>query len=502
MNRTVNHQDLERQYFSNLASQAVGRIVSFSANFLSFVMIGHFAGIEFFGKYSYVLAFVGVFGAIADSGMCGVLGKGITQANRSANLYWGNFLMLKVALSLAVIPVGVIAAFYVRRDLFPVLLIGLLAIPFIASRFFDPIFQVYRRPWHSAYCSLAYGISFFLLFAAALFWTQSLALIVAAFITANAVYGVTAFLLTMRSLKPVFALNLPISKSILKLTAPLGVSSIFVILTGRIPILMLAAMKSDHAVAIFNAAYRFVELSILLSTALSTPLIPVFAARALKGKDLLKNMFVPLIEFVAIVALPVSVVVPAVSGPLVSALFGQAFVDSAPVLNVLAWVCVVLFYSLFSSSAALALGAVRYAYWSGAGAALLCLGLNYFLIPRWSFLGTAWVVLACEVFLAGVTFCYVISRLGNVFRWGRWAKIIGLNLLLCILSNVLFSGLGPLLRVCLSLGAYVMLVIILGITPTNLFVFFTEKNGKNGDGGLPCDAGCPILPHGHTISDG
>jgi O-antigen/teichoic acid export membrane protein len=501
MSRTVTHQDLERQYFSNLASQAVGRAVSFGANFLSFVMIGRFAGIEFFGKYSYVLAFLGVFGAIADSGMCSVLGKGITQADRSARLYWGNFLMLKVALSLAVIPIGVVAAFYVRRDLFPVLLIGLLAVPFIASRFFDPIFQVYRRPWHSAYCSLAYGISFFLFFAAALFWKHSLALIVAAFVAANAIYGVTALLLSGRSLKPAYALNLPISKSILKLTAPLGVSSIFVIITGRIPILMLAAMKSDHAVAIFNAAYRFVELSILLITALSTPLIPVFAARAIKGKDLVRKMLVPLIESVAIVALPVAVIVPALSVPLVSALFGRAFIDSAPVLNVLAWVCIVLFYSLFSSAAAIAIGAVRYAYWSGAGAALLCLGLNYFLIPRWSFLGTAWVALACEVFLAGVTLCYVVRNLGNVFRWGRWAKIIGLNLLLYILSNVVLSGLGPFLRVGLSLGAYVTLVLISGITPTNLFLFFTEKNGKSGDGGLSCDAGCPVLPSGQTISE-
>ncbi len=494
MIRSVTHQDLERQYFSNLASQAVGRAVSFGANFISFVMIGHFAGIEFFGKYSYVLAFLGVFGAIADSGMCSVLGKGITQADRSASLYWGNFLILKVVLSLAVIPVGVIAAFYVRRDLFPVLLIGLLAVPFIASRFFDPVFQVYRRPWHSAYSSLAYGVSFFLFFSAALFWTQSLALIVAAFIAANAIYGVTAFLLSRRSLKPGFALNPPILKGVLKLTAPLGVSSIFVIITGRIPILMLAAMKSDQAVAIYNAAYRFVDLSILFITALSTPLIPVFAARAIKGKDLVKMMLVPLIEFVAIIALPVAVIMPALSGALVSSLFGPVFIDSAPVLNVLAWVCVVLFYSLFSSAAAIAIGAVKYAYWSGACVALLCLGLNYFMIPRWSFLGTAWVALACEVFLAGVTVCYVMSHLGNVFRWKRWVKIIGLNLLLYILSNVVLSGMSPFPRVGLSLGVYVILVLISRITPTDLLLFFTEKNGKNGDSGLASDAGCSSCP--------
>src|SRR5208337_4945634 len=86
MIQTVTHKDLESQYFLNLASQAVGRAVSFGANFLAFVIISRIAGIEFFGKYSYVLAFLGIFSAIADSGMCSVLGKGITQAGKSASL--------------------------------------------------------------------------------------------------------------------------------------------------------------------------------------------------------------------------------------------------------------------------------------------------------------------------------------------------------------------------------------------------------------------------------
>jgi O-antigen/teichoic acid export membrane protein len=499
MIQTVTHKDLESQYFLNLASQAVGRAVSFGANFLAFVIISRIAGIEFFGKYSYVLAFLGIFSAIADSGMCSVLGKGITQAGKSASLYWGNFLILRIALSLAVIPVGIIAAFYISRDLFPVLLIGLFAIPFLAARFFEPIFQVYRRPWHSTYSSMAYGVSYFFLFSSILICTKSLILIVTAFIVANTIYGVVAFSLAQKSLRPTFAVDLPIMKSIFKLMAPLGVSSLFVILTGRLPILMLAAMKSDHAVAIFNAAYRFVELSALLSAALSGPLIPVFSARALKGPDLLKKMFVPLIELVAIFAFPVAIIIPALSGPLIALLFGQAFAESAQVLNILAWVCVVLFYSLFSSAAAIAIGSVKYAYWSGASAALLCVGFNYLLIPRYGFLGTAWIALFCEVFLAGITLCYVMRYLGNIFRWERWAKIIGLNVLLYIMLNMILPGLNLLPRIGLSVAVYGGLVMILRIIPTDLLLLFTEMQGKPDEDDFTVRAGDALVTHGRAV---
>ena len=174
MIRTARRQSLESQYFLNLASQAIGRAVSFGANFVSYIIIGRIAGIEFFGKFSYVLAFLGLFAAIADSGMCSVLGRGITQEEKQAGLYWGNFLFLRVALSLAVIPFGIIAAFYMRRDLFPILLPGMLAIPFLAARFFEPIFQVYRRPWHSTYSSVSYGVSYCLFLALVLMFTKSL----------------------------------------------------------------------------------------------------------------------------------------------------------------------------------------------------------------------------------------------------------------------------------------------------------------------------------------
>jgi len=450
--------DMGSQYLRNVTAQGIGRAVSFGANFVSFVVIARIGGTELFGQYSYVLTFLGIFAAAADFGMCTVLGKDIAQVRESADVYWGNFLLLRAAINAAVVPVAVITAFYVRRDLFSVLMIGSLAIPFLAARFFEPIFQVYGRPWHSTYSSLTYGLGYFILLAAAAFFAPSLIVFVIAFILANVAYAVAAFSMAGKSLRPRFAIDWPTIKGIMKFIVPLGVSYLFIIVNGRIPILMLAAMKSDRAVAVFNAAYRFFDLSAMLGAALVVPFIPLFSGKAVAEQETLKAMFVVIIEILAVFLVPVAIVVPAISPFIVTAFFGHAFAESAHVLNVIAWACVVVFYSLFASAAAFSLGLFNFSYWNTGCAALISVGLNYFLIPRYSYLGSAWTSLVCELFLAGVVLAVVMSRLGNVFRRRKWMQIIGLNLAAAVFLHANLLSLEPALKAVMIIALYALAV--------------------------------------------
>jgi len=462
--------DMGSQYLRNVAAQGIGRAVSFGANFVSFVIIARIGGTELFGQYSYVLTFLGIFAAAADFGMCTVLGKDIAQVRKSADVYWGNFLLLRAAINAAVVPIAIITAFYIRRDLFPVLMIGSLALPFIAARFFEPIFQVYGRPWHSTYSSLAYGLGYFILLAAAAtLFAHSLIVFVIAFILANMTYAVAAFSMATRSLRPRFVIDRPTIKGIMKFIVPLGVSYLFIIVNGRIPILMLAAMQSDRAVAVFNAAYRFFDLSAMLGAALVVPFIPLFSGKAVAEQETLKAMLVAIIEILAVFLVPVAIIVPVISPFIVTAFFGHAFAESAHVLNVIAWGCVVVFYSLFASAAAFALGLVNFSYWNTGCAALISVGLNYLLIPRYSYLGSAWTSLVCELFLVGVPLTVVMSRLGNIFCGRKWMQIIGLNLAAAVFFHANLFSLEPALKAVIIIGLYSLAVWQLGLVSMRSF---------------------------------
>lgn len=453
------------QYLVNLLAQGTGRICTFGANFAILVLIARVGGADFFGQYSYVITYLGIFALVADFGMTSVLGRDIAQPHDSVEVYWGNFLILRGAIGLFAILLCTVTAYYIRRDLFPVLLMGALFLPFLAARFFEPVFQVYKRPWFSTYSSVSYGLCS-LLFLIAAFWLKvNVLLAVAAFICANLVHAVFAYYLAHKSLKPIFVLRRTIITQILTLAIPLGVSALFTVIAGRVPVLMLAAVESDYAVGIYNAAYRFFELAAMAGVLLVSPFVPIFSAKANGNRDSLRVISAVIIELVGILALPVAIFTPLVSPLVISVLFGAAFLPSAEVLNILAWAGVLVFFSLFASAIVLSMGIVHFAYWNTATALVLSVALNHVWIPRLSFVGSAWATLACEALLSGIAVFIAVRFLGNIFRGRRWIRIVGLNLLFCgLLYNGFFEP-NVFLRIGGSLVVYGLLTVFLKVLP-------------------------------------
>ena len=466
------------QYLLNLLAQGIGRVCTFGANFAIFVLIARIGGAEFFGQYSYVITFLGVFVLIADFGMTFALSRDIAQPHESLESYWGNFIIIHVALSFIAVAFCIVAAYYMRRDLFPIMLVGALALPFLSGRFFEPVFQVRKRPWFSMYSSIFYALCSLLFLLLAFHIAVSLTLAVMAFICANVAYALYAYYLAQRSLKPAFALKRTVIANILRVAVPFGVSALFTVVSARIPIFMLAAMKSDYAVGIFNAAYRFFDLSAMMGVMIVSPLVPIFSAKAVGDRDSLKMISSMIVDLVGIFAFPLAIITPLVSPFIVKTFFGANFLPSAEVLNVLVWSGICVFFSLLASASALSLGIVHFAYWNTASAAVLSIVLNYILIPRFSFVGSAWVTLVCEIFLAGVSFCFVTIRLGNIFKGGQWIKIVAANVVLCGLVHCSIPEMNPFLKVIGSLAVYTLLIVLLKAIPRESIWLLNEGISK------------------------
>jgi O-antigen/teichoic acid export membrane protein len=444
-------------YFLNVMAQAVGRVFTFGANFAVFILVARICGADFFGQYSYVLAFLSMFALIADFGMNTVLGRDIAQVGDGASLYWGNFLMLRGVFALVAMAGGLFTAYLMRPDLYSCLVIGILGLPFLASRFFDPVFQVYGRPWFSAILSVIYGASYLALSLAAFVRTNSLHALIAMYVAANVLYCIGAFFLVRKILKPVFVWNQSIVRGILLLAAPLGVSSLFIIICSKAPVFLLAMLVSDRAVGIYNAAYRFFELAVMLAVMLAVPMLPIFSQKAAHDRVALKHGFVAIFETIAVLLIPAAIITPFFSPWVITLCFGAQFVQAAAVLDVLAWVVVLAFYSLLTTNIAVALGVVRFAYWNTAAAAGFSIALNYLLIPMYGPVGSAWTAFLCEIFLCGVTVIYIIRAMGNIFRLQIWMRICVVNIIFAIVLYMPVFAAAHGFRICAALVVYLIL---------------------------------------------
>jgi O-antigen/teichoic acid export membrane protein len=464
---------LLNKYFLNLSAQVAGRIGTICANIAVFMMVARLGGTELFGQYSYILTYCAVVTTFADFGLTRVLAKDFIQVQETRELYWGNYLFLRGIIYVLVIIIATIAAYFIRNDLFPVLFVICMAIPFYVSRFYEPVFQVYDRPWFSTYSCLSYAITYPLLTLCGLMFSKSLMTLMWGYVIANGVYFVVVIYLSNIVVKPRFILDRKIIRKIMKLSLPLAVSSIFVIINSRIAVFMLAEMKTDYDVGIFNAAYRFLEWSALLISMLVNPLIPIFSLKAEQHPESLKEDFTRIFELLAVFGLPVAIVCPFISDFIVSSFYGYDFVASAAALNVLAWTGVLVLYSVFTSSLVLSIGVVHFGYWCTATASVMNIILNYHLIPQYSFVGSAWAALICEVFLAGVTILYALLHLGNFLRWTKWACIIAINLLL---YGVLYHLLKEVtcFVIVAAMTVYVLSAFRLGLLSLNIISGFSD----------------------------
>jgi len=470
----------KRYYFINLAAQATGRMISIAVNLAIFMLVARVMGTEKFGQFSYIIAFLGIAMTIAEFGTTSILAKDMAQIGEETPTYWGNFILLRLTLGLVVAFLGILAAYHLRSELFPFLLAGLAMLPFIASRFFDPVFQVHRTPWFSTASSVTYASVYLILTWFSLQMERPLGWLVVSYGLSNALYMALAFALSYSLVKPDFRFRPEMIRKNLVLAWPVGIASLITMINTRADIFMLAAMKSDYEVGIYSAAYRFLDLAATLAIILMNPILPIFSKDAESDRRTLHDTFALTIESVAMMTLPVAVITPYVSIQVISVFFGEAFQASAQVLNILSYVGVLVFVSIFSMALCVAIGVVHFGWWNAALAAVVNVILNYYLIPRYSYIGSAYATVFCEIMLLGVTFCYITLHIGNVFKPARWFKIMLAGGLLMFILHF-FPYRYYFTHAVVGLTAYISILFMLNLIPRQpLFKVLKHMRKKAG----------------------
>ena len=442
--------NLKRNYISSASAQSLGRVCTMGANFIVFVIAARLLGTELFGQYSYITVFLGLAILVAEFGTTSVLGSDLPRVKGGDDsLYWGNYLILRCAITLVVMVVCIPVAWVTRPELFPPIFLGIFGLFFLGSRFFDPLFQVYDRPWYSFRGAALYAFLFAALTIPALYAGRTLWELILVYVLANLAYTIYAGALSLKLLKPRFRLDWELQRKIFSFAFPVGLSSIFTLVHTRADTFMLAYMKGDYAVGVYNGAYRFLDMAVIAAVMLSNPLVPIFSRIAIDQRSELREKYSRVVNGLGLLLIPCSLAVPLVSDQFVMLLFGSEYSEMAPLLDVMAWIGVLAFFSLFNFVVLLAVKVLRFQIWLGAVTAVFNVLLNLLLIPRFSFIGSAWATLLVECVFVAVSLLYIIKSIGNVIDWKAWFRIGAISL--AILVMILFTGnLHSAIRLCLA----------------------------------------------------
>jgi O-antigen/teichoic acid export membrane protein len=207
---------------------------------------------------------------------------------------------------------------------------------------------------------------------------------------------------------------------------PLGIASIFISVYYQIDSVLLLELRGARETGVYGAAYNFLSPLTFLPAAVMSSFMPVIAA--VKGSDPQRSrqLIGRAAELMAAIGLPVVAVGFALSGPIVSLIYGHDFHRAASLLPIV----LIAFASICFGSLAGYLAPVfalqrRLAVYSAIGA-ILNAALNAALIPSYGATASAWITVGTELSTMALMLTAVLRRSGARLPLARLARIAAL----------------------------------------------------------------------------
>ena len=455
------------RFAANVAAQGLARVLSIGANLALILVVARLLGIETFGRFSYVLAFITVAATLADLGTTAVLARGLALLEGASRAhYLGNYILMRLVLLVLVMAGCIGVAWWLpHAGVQAALLIVAFGLPVLASRFFEPVYQVIGRPWLSLWPNLAFGLAQLGVVALVVAdRTMPIAKLTMLFVASNAVYAAVAVALMLRHVRPNWTPDRALLRDILRLAAPMGVGALFTTLAIRLDVFVLERLHGAVVLGHYSAAYRILDLAVFFAVTLTTPLIPILAReiRADRAAALARTRL--FVQGACALVLPVAIVVPSVAHELVTAVFGAPYAAAAAPLSVLVWDVMLVVLALIGTAVNLANGEVDHAYWVAPGSALVAVALNAALVPSHGAVGAAWAALGTQAAMLAGSHYYTLTRFGNIYEPRAWRRIAGCCGLLVVLLLVL-QPLGAVWAALIATAVYAVVALATDTLP-------------------------------------
>ena len=394
---------LTRARHSTLARNAAwlfaGQGLSFLVQGLYFVLLARLLGTTQYGLLAGAVALVAVVSQYSTLGSGLLFLRYVSPDHTRFRHYWGNILMSILLLgTLLVVALRFSGRWLVGQPSVPLLIpiaIGDCLFQQLNSCA-GQVFQTFEKMKYSAAITLssnllrlALAASMFFTLHRASAWQWALASLLVsglaagfAFATVTRCFGLPAFSLSLfrRHFGEGFVFS---------------ISGSTTAVYNDIDKVVLSHDGMNQANGIYSMAYRAINIGAMPIMSIVSAAFPRFFREGVKGIAAVTPMAWQLLKRTAVIGLAVTVTL-FLAAPLIPHLLGPGYAESVRALR---WLCLIPLLRCFHLSAGDAIagaGHQKFRLVSQSIAALGNLGLNLYLIPRYSWLGAAWASLATD----------------------------------------------------------------------------------------------------------
>jgi O-antigen/teichoic acid export membrane protein len=440
-----------RRVAANTAVQLAGKAAVMAIGLASVAVTTRYLGASAYGKLALALAFVQTFGLLADVGLLTVAVRELSRTPERTNELVGAVLALRLALSLAVVPLAALVSLalpYDREVRVAILIAGGSLVLGLANGALVAVFQSRLRMGRAAVSEVLGRAAAFAALALVAALDLGFYAVVATAAVGAGVALAASWVLVRPLATPLLGARRDTWRPLLLAALPVGAALAVTEIYFRADIFIISIFRDYDEVGAYSLAYRVVELLAVLPAVLMTSVFPLLSRYLGSGGD--RERAAVTIDAVGDVFLAIGLPIAAgglvVAPQVIELVAGDGFGQAADPLRIL----------LFAGALAAVSGLLGYALIGGGRqtsalrlaltALVLNLALNLALVPGLGIDAAAAVAVASEVLMVAAGLWLLRRELALRPRFGiAWRVAVAAALMAGVLALVPSDSLAVLL---------------------------------------------------------
>jgi len=395
----------------NTIIQIIGKFISTALGVVAIAIMARYLGQAGFGEYTTIITFLSFFGIIADLGLTLVTVQMISCPGVDENKILNNLFSLRLVtaiLFLGLAPLTIIFFPYSGLVKLGVLITSLSFLCIALSQILVGLFQKKLR---MDKVSIAEVVGRVILVVGVIFSVKlnyGLPGIMVATVIASIINFIIHFIFSRAFTRIKLQFDFSLWKDIISKSWPLAITIVFNLIYLKADTLILSLIKPQSEVGIYGAAYKVIDVLITLPFMFAGIILPILTLswaekNIIQFKKVLQKSF----DFMVILALPIIIGTQFVASEVMTMVAGKEFNISGSVLKILIMATGAIFLGCMFSHAIIALGKQKKIIGVYIFTSITALAGYLFFIPKFSYIGAAWVTIYSELVIALAAIYYV-----------------------------------------------------------------------------------------------
>ncbi len=393
--------------------QIVARVFNLALGVIVTGLVARTLGTTLYGEWSTIFVILGLVGYFSSFGMEKVVIREVAANPELEHEWFGAMMFVRFSLLIPVMIASVLAIVLLQRS-HQMLVAGLIltaTMPFDGVGVLQLVFQLRvdnRVPmlvltlrsvlWAAAVALIYFGGGGMVELAIAMAATNALAAIVQAVAATRAMD---------RWPRP----SRKHLRGLVMVGVPLGVAGVLIMAYARIDQLIVFQSAGSHAAGLYGAVYGILDQAHFVPISILTTLTPIIAASWPRDPGRMFRTVRLAAEMMAIGSLGALAFAIAAAEPVVRLIFGAEFAEAAPALPILGGAFVFICFGYLNGSLMTVLGLQGRLLRISIAALVVNLAGNLILVPTYGFLAAAWMTLATELLVFGLSLWVILANL-------------------------------------------------------------------------------------------